>query len=223
MIKERGVDVTKVWRCVFLDLSLFVKGLIIGFSIAAPVGPIGVLCIRRTLGEGRISGFVSGIGAATADAMYGCIAGFGVTFISGFLIGQQFWLRLIGALFLSYLGVKAFFAKPAEAPAKAAAKGLAGAYASTLILTLTNPVTILAFAAIFAGLGLGNAGGNYTAGILLVVGVFLGSAAWWLVLSTGVGLFRAWFNGPRLRWVNRISGVIIAGFGFLAFLSILQP
>jgi len=223
MIKERGVDVTKVWRCVFLDLSLFVKGLIIGFSIAAPVGPIGVLCIRRTLGEGRISGFVSGIGAATADAMYGCIAGFGVTFISGFLIGQQFWLRLIGALFLSYLGVKAFFAKPAEAPAKAAAKGLAGAYASTLILTLTNPVTILAFAAIFAGLGLGNAGGNYTAGILLVVGVFLGSAAWWLVLSTGVGLFRAWFNGPRLRWVNRISGVIIAGFGLLAFLSILQP
>jgi len=223
MIKERGVDVTKVWRCVFLDLSLFVNGLIIGFSIAAPVGPIGVLCIRRTLGEGRISGFVSGIGAATADAMYGCIAGFGVTFISGFLIGQQFWLRLIGALFLSYLGVKAFFAKPAEAPAKAAAKGLAGAYASTLILTLTNPVTILAFAAIFAGLGLGNAGGNYTAGILLVVGVFLGSAAWWLVLSTGVGLFRAWFNGPRLRWVNRISGVIIAGFGLLAFLSILQP
>jgi len=223
MIKERGVDVTKVWRCVFLDLSLFVKGLIIGFSIAAPVGPIGVLCIRRTLGEGRISGFVSGIGAATADAMYGCIAGFGVTFISGFLIGQQFWMRLIGALFLSYLGVKAFFSKPAEAPSKAAAKGLPGAYASTLILTLTNPVTILAFAAIFAGLGLGNAGGNYIAGILLVVGVFLGSAAWWLFLSTSVGLFRAWFNGARLRWVNRISGVIIAGFGCLAFLSLLQP
>jgi len=208
---------------VFLDFSFFVKGLIIGFSIAAPVGPIGVLCIRRTLAEGRISGFVSGMGAATADALYGCIAGFGVTYVSNFLIGQQFSFRLIGALFLGYLGARIFFSKPAEAPSKAEGKGLAGAYASTLLLTLTNPVTILAFAAIFAGLGLGNSGGNYTAGMLLVLGVFLGSAAWWLFLSTGVGLFRTWFNGPRLRWVNRLSGVIIAGFGCLAFLSLLQP
>ncbi len=206
-----------------LDFSLFVKGLIIGFSIAAPVGPIGVLCIRRTLAEGRISGFVSGMGAATADALYGCIAGFGVTYVSNFLIGQQFSFRLIGALFLGYLGARIFFSKPAEAPSKAEGKGLAGAYASTLLLTLTNPVTILAFAAIFVGLGLGNSGGNYTAGMLLVLGVFLGSAAWWLFLSTGVGLFRKWFNGPRLRWVNRLSGVIIAGFGFLAFLSLFRP
>jgi threonine/homoserine/homoserine lactone efflux protein len=207
----------------FLDFSLFVKGLIIGFSIAAPVGPIGVLCIRRTLTEGRISGFVSGMGAATADALYGCVAGFGVTYISNFLMGQQFWFRLIGALFLAYLGVKAFVSKPAEAPSEAVGMGLAGAYASTLFLTLTNPVTILAFAAIFAGLGLGNSGGDYTAGMLLVVGVFLGSAAWWLFLSTGMGLFRRWFNGPRLRWVNRLSGAIIGGFGFLAFLSLFQP
>ncbi len=199
------------------------KGLIIGFSIAAPVGPIGVLCIRRTLAEGRISGFVSGMGAATADALYGCIAGFGVTYVSSFLIGQQFSFRLIGALFLGYLGARIFFSKPAEAPSKAEGKGLAGAYASTLLLTLTNPVTILAFAAIFAGLGLGNLGGNYTAGMLLVLGVFLGSAAWWLFLSMGVGLFRTWFNGPRLRWVNRLSGVIIGGFGFLAFLSLFRP
>jgi threonine/homoserine/homoserine lactone efflux protein len=200
-----------------------VKGLIIGFSIAAPVGPIGVLCIRRTLADGRMSGFVSGMGAATADALYGCVAGFGVTYISSFLIGQQFWFRLIGALFLGYLGVKTFLSRPAEAPSKAEGNSLAGAYASTLFLTLTNPVTILAFAAIFAGLGLGNSGGGYTAGMFLVLGVFLGSATWWLFLSTGVGLFRAWFNGPRLRWVNRFSGVVIAGFGFLAFLSLLQP
>jgi len=207
---------------VFLDFNLFVKGLVIGFSIAAPVGPIGVLCIRRTLAEGRISGFVSGMGAATADALYGCVAGFGVTYISNFLMGQQFAFRLIGALFLGYLGARIFFSKPAEAPSKAEGKGLAGAYASTLFLTLTNPVTILAFAAIFAGLGLGNSGGDYTAGMLLVLGVFLGSAAWWLFLSTGVGLFRTWFNGPRLRWVNRLSGVIIGGFGFLALLSLLE-
>jgi threonine/homoserine/homoserine lactone efflux protein len=211
------------WRCAFLDSSLFVKGLIIGFSIAAPVGPIGVLCIRRTLAEGRISGFVSGMGAATADAMYGCIAGFGVTYISSLLIGQQFWFRLIGALFLGYLGVRAFFSKPAEAPSKGAATGLVGAYASTLFLTLTNPVTILAFAAVFAGLGLGNFSGDYTAGMLLVLGVFLGSAVWWMFLSVGVGLFRTWFNGPRLRWVNRLSGIIITGFGFLAFFSLFEP
>jgi len=206
-----------------LDFSLFVKGLLIGFSIAAPVGPIGVLCIRRTLAEGRISGFVSGMGAATADAMYGCIAGFGVTYLSNALIGQQFWLRLMGGIFLFVLGVKTFLSKPAEAVSKTTGKGLAGAYASTLFLTLTNPVTILAFAAIFAGLGLGNTRGDYTAGILLVSGVFLGSAVWWMFLSTGVGLFRTWFNGPRLRWVNRLSGMIIAGFGLLAFLSLLQP
>jgi threonine/homoserine/homoserine lactone efflux protein len=208
---------------VFLDFSFFAKGLVIGFSIAAPVGPIGVLCIRRTLADGRVSGFVSGMGAATADAFYGCIAGFGVTYISSFLIGQQFWFRLIGALFLGYLGAKTFLSNPAEAPPKAEGRGFATAFASTLFLTLTNPVTILAFAAIFAGLGLGNSGGGYRAGMFLVMGVFLGSAAWWLFLSTGVGLFRAWFNGPRLRWVNRLSGVIIAGFGFLAFLSLLQP
>jgi threonine/homoserine/homoserine lactone efflux protein len=163
------------------------------------------------------------MGAATADALYGCIAGFGVTVISNLLIGQQFWLRLAGGVFLFVLGVKTFLSKPAEAASEATGKSLAGAYASTLFLTLTNPITILAFAAIFAGLGLGNTGGNYYAGMLLVLGVFLGSAVWWLFLSTGVGLFRTWFNGPRLKWVNRLSGVIIAGFGFLAFLSLLQP
>lgn len=207
----------------FLDPNLLVKGLIIGFSIAAPVGPIGVLCIRRTLAEGRISGFVSGMGAATADALYGCIAGFGVTVVSNVLIGHQGWLRIVGGLFLLVLGVKTFLSQPSDAPPEATGKGLAGAYASTLFLTLTNPVTILAFAAIFAGLGLGNTGEDYTAGMLLVLGVFLGSACWWLFLSNGIGLFRTWFNGPRLRWVNRLSGVIIAGFGFLAFLSLLQP
>ena len=187
------------------------------------MGPIGVLCIRRTLAEGRISGFVSGMGAATADAVYGCIAGFGVTVISNLLIGQQFWLRVGGGIFLFVLGAKTFLSKPAEAASGKTGKGLAGTYASTLFLTLTNPITILAFAGIFAGLGLVNTGANYYAAMILVLGVFLGSAVWWLFLSTGVGLFRTWFNGPRLRWVNRFSGLIIAAFGFLAFLSLLQP
>ncbi len=199
-----------------MDITFLFKGLAIGFSIAAPVGPIGVLCIRRTLAEGRVSGLVSGLGAATADAIYGCIAGFGLTFISNFLVSQQVWLRLIGGVFLCYLGVKTMLAKPAEHAALAKANGLVGAYASTFFLTLTNPMTIISFAAIFAGLGLASTRGNYLSAGVLVLGVFIGSALWWLILSGGVGVFREKFNPHGLQWVNRISGVMIAGFGLFA-------
>ncbi len=205
-----------------MDISFLLRGLIIGFSIAAPVGPIGVLCIRRTLAEGRASGFVSGLGAATADAIYGFIAGFGLTFISSILISQKVWLRLIGGAFLCYLGIKTFLAKPAEQAASAKGKGLVGAYASTFFLTLTNPMTILSFVAIFAGLGVAGASGSYVSAGVLVFGVFIGSALWWLILSGGVGLFRAKFNLHGLRWVNRISGVIITGFGLFALLSLIS-
>ena len=202
-----------------MDISFLLRGLIIGFSIAAPVGPIGVLCIRRTLAEGHTFGLVSGLGAATADAIYGCIAGFGLTFISNILINQQGWLRLIGGVFLCYLGFKIFLAKPAEQTASTKGQYLMGAYASTLFLTLTNPTTILSFAAIFAGLGVASAGGNYASAGVLVLGVFIGSALWWFILSSGVSIFRTKFTSHRLRWVNRISGTIIMGFGLLAFLS----
>ena len=203
-----------------MDISFLLRGLIIGFSIAAPVGPIGVLCIRRTLAAGRASGLVSGLGAATADAIYGCIAGFGLTFISSILIRQQGWLRLIGGGFLCYLGLKTFLARPAEQAASAEGNGLVGAYASTFFLTLTNPMTILSFAAIFAGVGVASASGNYVSAGVLVLGVFVGSALWWLALSGLVGVFRARFNPHWLRWINRISGVIITGFGLLMLLSL---
>jgi threonine/homoserine/homoserine lactone efflux protein len=205
-----------------VSISFFLRGLIIGFSIAAPVGPIGVLCIRRTLAEGRTSGFISGLGAATADGIYGCIAGFGLTFISNFLISQQIWFRLVGGTFLSYLGLKTFLARPAEKAASGRRYGFAGAYASTFFLTLTNPLTILSFAAIFAGLGVGSAGGNYLFAGLLVLGVFVGSGLWWFILSGIVGGVRTKFNPSSLRWVNRISGIIITGFGLLAFLSVIR-
>jgi threonine/homoserine/homoserine lactone efflux protein len=204
-----------------MGISFFLRGLIIGFSIAAPVGPIGVLCIRRTLAEGRASGLVSGLGAATADAIYGCIAGFGLTFISRMLIDQQMWLRIIGGAFLIYLGVKTFLSKPAEQSASAVGNGLVGAYASTFFLTLTNPMTILSFAAIFAGIGVANADENYSSAGVLVLGVFIGSAIWWLLLSGLVGVFRAKFNTRGMQWVNRISGIIIFGFGLLAFSSLI--
>jgi threonine/homoserine/homoserine lactone efflux protein len=203
-----------------VSIVFFLRGLLIGLSIAAPVGPIGVLCIRRTLAAGRVYGLVSGLGAATADAFYGSVAGFGLTFLSSFLIEQRFWLRLIGGLFLCYLGVRTFLAQPAEQEAKAKSNGLAGAYASTLLLTLTNPTTILSFAAIFAGLGLASVSGSYLSSGLLVLGVFLGSALWWFLLSGGVSLFREKLGTRQLRWINRLSGIIILAFGVLALVSL---
>ena len=201
------------------DMNFFLRGLAIGFSIAAPVGPIGLLCIRRTLANGRASGLVSGLGAATADAAYGCVAGFGLTAITTFLTGQQLWLRLIGGLFLIYLGVKTGRSRPATQPAIAPSLGLAADYASTLFLTLTNPATILSFLAVFAGLGLGTARGDFPAATGLVAGVFLGSAAWWWLLSTTVGSFREKLGPGHLRWINWLSGAILCAFGLAALLN----
>lgn len=206
-----------------MELTYFLRGLAIGFSIAAPVGPIGVLCIRRTLADGRASGLVSGLGAASADACYGFVAAFGLTFISTFLIDQKLWLHLIGGAFLCYLGVRTFLAPPA-APAqtpKTENSSLVAAYTSTVFLTLTNPMTIISFAAIFAGLGLAGARGDYATAAILVVGVFLGSAAWWLLLSGAVALLRSRIDLRALQWVNRISGGVISAFGLIALAGLI--
>ncbi len=200
-----------------MDLPLFLRGLVIGFSIAAPVGPIGILCIRRTLAEGRASGFLSGLGAATADALYGCVAGFGLTVVSAFLVDQRAWIQLIGGVFLLALGVRTLRSKPAERAAQASAgSSLAGSYLSTLLLTLTNPMTIISFAGIFAALGVAETGGSLAAAAWLVAGVFLGSAAWWLLLSGGVGLMRDRIASGALLWVNRASGAVLVIFGAVA-------
>jgi len=203
-----------------MDVTFLIRGLIIGFSIAAPVGPISVLVIRRTLAEGQVLGFVSGLGAATADAIYGCIAAFGLTYISNMLVSHQAWLRLFGGLFLCYLGIRTFLARPAERPASAKGNGLIGACGSTFLLTLTNPMTILSFAAVFAGFGVASSSGTYLDAGLLVLGVFIGSGLWWLVLSGGVSISRKGLNSRRMRWVNRVSGLIIIAFGLIALLSI---
>jgi threonine/homoserine/homoserine lactone efflux protein len=197
-----------------VSLSLL-KGLLIGFSIAAPVGPIGVLCIRRSLVDGRLVGFVTGLGAATADAVYGAVAAFGLTAISGFLVGQKLWLGLIGGAFLCYLGVRTFLASPPAEPGAGTTRGLASAYGSTLVLTVTNPATILSFVALFAGIGLGISQ-SYSAATAMVAGVFVGSALWWLALSAGVSLVRARFTAAWMRAVNRVSGTILCGFGIWA-------
>ena len=205
-----------------MPLDYLIKGIIIGFSIAAPVGPIGVLTIKRTLAEGRLSGFVTGMGAAMADTVYGFIAGFGLTVISAFLLTQAFWIKLIGGLFLLFLGVKSFLSKPASNAAKLDSKGLFSNFVSTFFLTLTSPVTILSFVAIFAGLGLGTTKTDYTSSLSLVFGIFLGSALWWLILSSVVGFFQTKITPERLVWINRLSGLILLSFGLLALYSCMK-
>ncbi len=195
--------------------NVLLQGIVVGFSIAAPVGPIGVLCIRRTLSGGHRVGFVTGLGAETADAAYGCIAGFGLTAVSSFLICHRSWIGVIGGILMCYLGASTFMSRPSELSTELKAPGLVRAYFSGLFLTLTNPTTILSFAAVFAGCGLG-ASPDYGAAIKLVLGVFLGSALWWLILGSGIGLLRLRVDSATMRLVNRISGAVILAFGLYA-------
>jgi threonine/homoserine/homoserine lactone efflux protein len=233
-----------------MDLAVFGRGFGLGFSIAAVLGPIGVLCLRRSLVSGFWIGLVSGLGAATADATYGAIAAFGVSALASLLVEQRLWLHLVGGAFLIYLGVQALRAAPALVGATDGAhadarppgcvddaigqrargqamevlrrgRRLAVAYASTLLLTLSNPMTILSFGAIFAGLGIGALeAGSPGAALVLVLGVFSGSAAWWLVLASAAARLRRFITSRRLRWVNIASGLLIVGFGVQALIAV---
>ena len=200
---------------------MFPRGLLIGLSIAAPVGPIGILCIRRTLRDGRLAGFVSGLGAATADGLYGAVAAFGLTAISDALVTYQTLLRVVGGAFLVGLGARILITsarQPDENP-DAKRRSLLSAYGTTFVLTVSNPLTILSFAALFTGLGLVSRGSG-GAGIV-VLGVFFGSALWWLVLSFISGLLRRHATAAMI-WINRISGTLIVGFGVFVLLSLAQ-
>lgn len=202
-----------------MNLDFFLKGLILGVSIAAPVGPIGILCIRKTLQFGRFSGLFSGLGAAFADSVYAAVAAFGLTVISNFLLAGQFWFRLIGGVFLLYLGWKTFAAKAATGAKHVPHTSLLNDFLSTFFLTITNPMTILSFLAVFAGLGLSSIEGDYFQAGGLVLGVFLGSALWWLLLSEGVTLFRKKVSDKVMVWINRGAGLVIFGFGITALLG----
>ena len=204
-------------------LILFLKGLGVGLAVAAPVGPIGVLCVRRTLRHGPLVGLASGLGAAGADAFFGAVAGFGLTTISGLMIDFQDYLRLGGGTFLLFMGARILLRGPVEDEAGNGPErtNLAGDFGSCFLLTLTNPATILSFAAIFAGLGLVSGTTNYTAATCLVIGVFIGSAAWWLALSGIVSLLRGHVTPQIMVWINRTSGIIISGFGLLVLITFL--
>jgi threonine/homoserine/homoserine lactone efflux protein len=204
-----------------LNSSLFLKGALLGFSIAAPVGPIGMLCIRRSLVLGSRHGFVTGLGAATADAFYGSIAAFGLTFLTTILVAQQTWIRLIGGFFLGYLGVRTFFAREHSVNDGGITTTLLNSYTSSLFLTVTNPMTILSFAAAFASMGLQH-GNSYLPASAMVFGVFIGSASWWLILSSTTGRLQERVSARAMTWINRLSGVVICMFALLALLSLLR-
>jgi len=200
-----------------MDVGVFVRGVALGFSIAAPVGPIGLLVIRRSLADGRAAGLATGLGAAAADAVFGAIAGLGLTAVTALVAGGSFWLRLVGGLFLCALGVRAARARPAEEADAGGRASHVRAFASTFALTLTNPMTIMSFAAIIASVGVGASGPAAVA--VFVAAVFAGSALWWLLLSAGVGMFRSRVAPRALRWVNVASGLLLAGFGIVAVIG----
>jgi threonine/homoserine/homoserine lactone efflux protein len=205
-----------------MDVSIFFKGLVVGFLVATPVGPIGLLCIQRTLSQGKMHGLVSGLGAATADAVYGLIAALGLTFISDFLVKEQVWFRLLGGLFLCYLGVRTFLSKSAGQTSSADVPSHIGNYGSTFLLALTSPITILVFAAVFAGLGALTSGARYISVGLSVTGVFIGSALWWFMLCGVAGILHGKISNGILTGLNRISGIIIMVFGLVILLLLIN-
>jgi threonine/homoserine/homoserine lactone efflux protein len=186
-----------------MSVPLLLKSMVLGLSIAAPVGPIGILCIRRSLVDGRMAGLICGLGAATADAFYGALGGFALNGISTWLVRGKVWMMSGGGLFLLYLGWKTV---RSAAPGTAAGSAT-GAYFSTLLLTLSSPLTILSFAAAFAGIG---AAGSVTT---VLVGVFVGSALWWLFLTAAAGAARGRLTPRMFATINRLSGMTLVGFG----------
>jgi threonine/homoserine/homoserine lactone efflux protein len=186
--------------------------MLIGLSVAVPVGPIGVLTIKRSLTDGRIAGLATGMGAAAADTVYGSVAAFGMTAVSGFLISAEWLLKSVGGLFLIYLGIRFFFSRP-PAERTSDSRGILYNFASTFLLTVLSPATIFAFLAVFAAAGLATEGTDFTSASLMVLGVFIGSACWWVFLSWFVSRFRSSIGTTGLIWVNRCSGIITGGFG----------
>jgi threonine/homoserine/homoserine lactone efflux protein len=198
-----------------LSLPLPLRGLIIGFTIAAAVGPISLLTMRRTIAHGRLYGFVSGLGVATADASYAGIAAFGLAAVTSVLVSGRFLLGVVGGAIIVILGVRTMLSRPTEAAPRAERPGLGWAFGSIFALTMTNPMTILSFAAVFAGLGLAT-GSSFEDAAVLTLAVWAGSSLWWVVLTAVVGWLRERLSLAALRWINRVSGAALVVFGAVA-------
>lgn len=198
-----------------MEKAIFIKGVIVGLAMCAPVGPIGLLCIRRTLLNGRMAGLVSLLGASTADGLYCAFAGLGITFISTFLHHEELKIRLIGGLILVIVGLKFFFSRPAETTPETRNGGLLTSFSSTFLLMLTNPMPIIIFSAAFTALGAQGWRGDYASTAVLVIGVFCGSALWAPILVSLVGFFHSPRHSGQMKLINRVSGVIMMALGIV--------
>ncbi|HEY4228217.1 MAG TPA: LysE family transporter [Candidatus Limnocylindrales bacterium] len=203
-----------------LPLPLPLRGLIIGFTIAAAVGPITLLVIRRTIAHGGRYGFASGLGVATADATYAAVAAFGLTAITSVLVSGHTVLGIVGGAVIAIMGIRTIRSRPTGPAADAERPGLAGAFASIYALTMTNPLTIVLYAGVFAGIGL-VAGSSFIDAAVLTLAAWLGSTAWWVILCSIVGWARGRVSTTPLLWVNRVSGAALVVFGIAAIVSVL--
>jgi threonine/homoserine/homoserine lactone efflux protein len=203
-----------------MPLYHVIQGVLIGLVVAVPVGPLGLLCINRSLMLGPLAGLASGLGVASADALAAGIAALGISLVSDFLVEYQIVLRLIGGIFLCVLGYRIYRTEPAAKVPTISTNGLLGAYATTFFLTFSNPVTILSFVAIYAGWHVPTLHGRYLSASLLMAGVFIGSGLWWALLFAGFTLFRLNVSHGFLGWIHRISGTVIVGFGIIVLLSL---
>lgn len=206
-----------------MGIEIFIQGIILGFSASVPLGPMGLICIQKTLNRGRWAGLVSGAGAAAADTFYAVIAAFGISFITDFIQKEQFTLRIIGSIILVLLGFKIFITNPAIQIRKQQGKknNLIGDFVSIFFLTLSNPITVFFFGAVFASTGILKGENSFIELIEVVVGVFTGAMLWWLILTTVVNVFRSKFRLKRLWWINKITGAVIVVFGLAAIIGTL--
>jgi threonine/homoserine/homoserine lactone efflux protein len=204
-----------------MNLKLLIDGIIIGFTASIPLGPIGVLCIQRTLSKGRWSGFISGLGAASSDSIYAVIACFSLSYVVNFIETQMLWLQLLGVAILLFLGFKIFYTNPAIELRRQRnkSKGFVQDFVSTFFLTLSNPIYVLMFIAFFAGFRVVEPARHILYQLILVLGVFLGAAIWWLTLTSIVNLFRSKINLRRLWWLNKIAGGTIVVLVVISFIG----
>jgi threonine/homoserine/homoserine lactone efflux protein len=198
------------------ELELLLRGVLAGLAIAAPVGPVNVLCMSRTITRGRLHGIVSGLGAAVADTFYGSIAGFSITFVIDWMLREEFWIRLAGGLLLIGIGIVYYVKKP-KSLKDAGGEGAHSDFVTTMLLALTNPTTVLSFLAVLAILGLGE-NRPKTLTLFLVAGIFLGSMLWWITLALITGYFRERFDDRAVLWMNRIAAFAIGGFGVITMI-----
>src|SRR5690242_14777283 len=203
-----------------MALYLLLQGIVIGIVVAVPVGPLGLLCINRALSMGPVLGLFSGLGVASADALAAAIAALGISLVSSFLIAHQVIIRFFGGLLLCYVGYRIYQTTPTRQALPGKINGHFGAYATTFLLTFSNPVTILSFFAIYAGWGVESLKGHFFFAAILASGVLIGSALWWVALFIGLTVFRHKFSLEVLGWIHRVSGALIAGFGFIVLLSL---